>query len=293
MTTFTVEHYTRAIVTQYPELLITSISLLGAGWANRVCVVNNTLVFRFPRHVTSEQQFLRELRVLPILLPDVPLPIPDYTYIALHRETYPFAFGGYERIPGVALPHPSQALRQATWWRAPAGAFLTALHRISIEHVMTAGVEGYPTAHAWREALIAKHDPFERVVFPLLSPPQRHAIRSYLKQAVCDDRMVAFSPVVLHQDFDLHNLLVDLDTQQVTGVIDFGSLSIGDPAVDVSSALHPYYDGTIDVGWDFRRAYYTRTSALEDLVYLCTCEHEIPQKDVIQARKLLEIAKMW
>ena len=100
-------------------------------------------------------------------------------------------------------------------------------------------------------------------------------------------------PVVIHQDFDLHNLLMDLECQQVTGVIDFGTLSIGDPAVDVSSVLEPYYEGIIDAGWGFRRAYYRRTGALEDLLYVCTCDHEIPHKDAIQARKLLEIARIW
>ena len=158
---------------------------------------------------------------------------------------------------------------------------------------MAVGLEGYPTAQAWREALTAKHAPYERYVCPLLTTAQCKVILSYLEKAISDERMVAFSPVVLHQDFDFHNFLVDLEKQQITGVLDFGSISIGDPAVDISPEVQPYYRGSIDTGWDFRRDYYKRTGALEDLLYIRTCGHEIPNQEAVQGRKLQEIARIW
>jgi len=293
MTEIALEQFKQAILAQYPDLPIASISFLGEGWANRLCLVNKTLIFRFPLDATSEQQLLREIRLLPVLIPELPLPIPEYKYVTLNSEKYPFAFVGYERIPGVSIPQPSETLRQAIWWRLQAGAFLTALHRIPIRKVTAVGLEGYPTAQAWRDALAAKHAPYERHVCPLLTAARCKAMLSYLEKAVCDERMVAFSPVVLHQDFDFHNFLVDLEQQQITGVIDFGSVSIGDPAVDVSPEIQPYYGGRIDSGWNFRRDYYKRTGALEDLLYIRTCEHEIPNQEAIQERKLLEIAGIW
>lgn len=293
MTEIALEQFKQAILTHYPDLPIASISFLGEGWANRLCLVNKTLIFRFPLDGNSEQQLLREISLLPVLIPELPLPIPEYKYIVLNSEKYPFAFVGYERIPGVSIPQPSHSLRQATWWRRQAGAFLTALHRIPLRKVMAVGLEGYPAARAWRDALAAKHGPYERHVCPLLTAAQCQAMLSYLEKAVCDERMVAFSPVVLHQDFAFHNFLVDLEKQQITGVIDFGSISTGDPAVDVSSEILPYYGGRIDSGWDFRRDYYQRTGALEDLLYIRTCAHEIPNQEAIQERKLQEIARIW
>jgi len=255
--------------------------------------VNKTLVFRFPLSPNSEQQLLREIRLLPVLSPELPLPIPEYKYITRNSEKYPFAFVGYERIPGESIPQPSDTLRQASWWRVQAGAFLTALHHIPIDKVMAAGLPGYPTAQAWREALTAKHAPYERYVCPLLATAQCKAILSYLEKAISDERMVSFSPVVLHQDFDFHNFLVDLEKQQITGVLDFGSISIGDPTVDISSEVQPYYGGRIDTGWDFRRDYYKRIGALEDLLYIRTCGHKIPNQEAVQGRKLQEIARIW
>lgn len=287
------EQSKKAILAQFPDLPITSISFLGEGWANRLCLVNQTLIFRFPLDGNSEKLLLQEIRLLPILSPELPLPIPDYEYISLDSEEYPFSFAGYAKIPGESIQHPSTALRQAIWWRQQAGVFLTTLHRIPINKVTEVGLEGYQTAQAWQDARVAKHKLYERYVFPLLPAAQRQVISSSLEKAVYDERMVAFSPVVLHQDFGFHNFLVDLEKQQIMGVIDFGSISIGDPAVDVSPAIQPYYDGTIDAGWDFRRDYYQRTSALEDLLYICTSEHEIPNKEAIQERKLQQIARRW
>lgn len=287
------EQFKKAILAQFPDLPITSISFLREGGANQVCLVNQTLIFRFPLDGSSEKQLLQEIRLLPILISELPLPIPDYEYISLASEEYPFAFVGYVQIPGESIHHPSTALRQAIWWRQQAGAFLTALHRIPINKVTEVGLEDYQTPQAWRDARVEKHELYERYVFSLLPATQRQVIPSLLEKAVYDERMVAFSPVVLHQDFDFHNFLVDLENQQITGVIDFGSISIGDPATDVSSEIQPYYGGIIDAGWNFRRDYYQRTAALEDLLYICTCEHEIPNKEAIQERKVQQIVKSW
>ncbi len=287
------EQFKKAILTQFPDLPIRSISFLGAGWANRVCLVNQTLIFRFPRNSSSEKRLLQEIRLLPILGPELPIPIPHYEYISFTSEAYPFAFVGYVLLPGEAIPHPIPALRQATWWRKQAGAFLTALHRIPISKVIEAGLAGYQTAQAWRDARAAKHAQYERHVFPLLPASQRKIIISLLEKTISDERMVAFSPVVLHQDFDFHNFLVDLEKQQITGVLDFGSISIGDPAVDITLEVQPYYRNRIDTGWDFRRDYYQRTGALEDLLYIRTCGHEVPNQEAIQEKKLWEVAKSW
>lgn len=277
----------------FPDLPIRSISFFGEGWANRLCLVNNTLIFRFPLDTHSEQQLLGEIRLLPVLAPELPLAIPNYQYIAPASVAYPYPFVGYPLIPGTSFHQAPVSLRQDTWWRPAVGGFISALHRISIHKVVAAGLNGYQTAQIWRDALASKHEPFERYVFPLLPGSLRQSITHYLDNAIHDERMVLFSPVVIHQDLDFHNLLIDLEAKQVTGVVDFGCCSIGDPLLDVSPEILPYYDGEIDPGWDFRRDYYMKTSALEDLLYICTCEHSLPNGDAVRNRKLLEINRIW
>lgn len=282
--------YTQAITAHFPDLPVRSIAFLSEGWGNRLCLVNDAVVFRFPKDADNEQHLLREMRLLPLLAPLLPLAIPHYTFIAPPSDVYPYTFVGYPFIPGVALQATSEATRNAIWWRPAVGAFLTALHAIPLDTVAAVGLAGYRTAEAWYEARIAKHQQYVQVVFPLLSPSHQCAVAQYLQTVLDDERMLSFTPVIVHQDFGFHNVLVDVAVQQVTGVVDFGSCTIGDPALDVPAEVAPYYSGVIDAGWHFRREYYGRTAVLEDLLYLCTRA----QRDGAQiAHYVQAIAQRW
>jgi aminoglycoside phosphotransferase (APT) family kinase protein len=253
--------------------------------------VNETLVFRFPKDSDSEQQLLREIRLLPILAPSLPLAIPQYTYIAPASTFFPHTFVGYPLITGISLHQAPEATRRASWWRTAVGAFLTALHRIPVDAIAEVGLTGYSTAIAWRDACQSAHERYRRWVFPLLAPTQQHAINDYLRTVLADARMLSFTPVILHQDFGFHNLLVDVDLQLVTGVIDFGSCTVGDPALDVPSEVESHYGGVIDRGWHYRQDYYRRTAAFEDSAYLCTrTERDV---SAMVARKVEAIAQIW
>jgi aminoglycoside 2''-phosphotransferase len=285
--------FKNAIARHFPQLQVESLTFFAEGWANCLCLVNHTLVFRFPRDTHGGQQLLHEIRLLPVLAPYLPLAVPDYQYAAPASEYYPHPFAGYPLLPGISLAQTAEAVRQSTWWRPAVGDFLTALHAVPPSKLTAVGVEGYLTAEDWCAAITAKHGPFEEHVLPLLTAGQGNAIAHYLLQAVRDERMLAFTPVVIHQDFGYHNYLVDTQARQVTGVVDFGCCSIGDPVLDVLDPVRPYYRGVIDPGWDFRAEYYRRTSALEDLLYICTTPHPIPNGEAVRSSKLHELAALW
>lgn len=96
----TLDEYKQAISMEFPELTIESITFFREGWANHLCLVNDTLIFRFPLDAHAEQQLLLEIRLLPILAPELPIAIPHYRYIALASDGYPHPFVGYPLIPG-------------------------------------------------------------------------------------------------------------------------------------------------------------------------------------------------
>jgi aminoglycoside 2''-phosphotransferase len=287
------ETYQKVITVHFPEVPIHSITFFKEGWGNKLFLVNNEILFRFPQDAFGEQQLLVEIRLLPILAPELPLSVPDYQYVAPASDIYPYTFVGYPLIPGLSYPCAPETLRQAGWWRLALGEFLTALHHIPVNKVTSTGLQGYYTAQDWCDALSQKHEPYERHVFPFIPEEQRIAIRNYLRETIREERMRSFTPVIIHQDFDFHNILVDIEAQKVTGVVDFGASSIGDPAIDVSPDIIPYYHGKIDHGWDFRRDYYRRTSALEDLLYLVTCDHNLPDGETVRNRKICEVVKIW
>ncbi|MDE0326530.1 MAG: aminoglycoside phosphotransferase family protein, partial [Candidatus Poribacteria bacterium] len=104
---------------------------------------------------------------------------------------------------------------------------------------------------------------------------EKYQLNIYFKQVIANPSIFCFTPVLIHQDFYSHNILVDVNRETVTGIIDWGSCTIGDPAEDVGD-LVAYYDGVIDEGWYSRCAFYRHTAPLPDLLYVL--EHNQPEK---------------
>ena len=91
----------RLIGTQFPEVELGSLRLLGEGWDNTVWLVDERWVFRFPRREVVIPGFERELAVLPRLAERLPLSVPA-----------PVAVAGRAPPPGSAPPCPAHATRR-------------------------------------------------------------------------------------------------------------------------------------------------------------------------------------
>lgn len=257
-----------ALHANFPDLRIDTFAPLHEGWGNRTFLVNDQLVFRFPKYEQAANNLIRERRLLDELAPTVPLSIPCYTYHGQPTSHYPFAFGGYAFIPGTPLSQCSPDVQEATWWQPQLGAFLTALHRFPAQraqHLLQHTL--YPTAQAWQEAIVDLCARIRAQIFPLLAQKQRTALDTYFESILQDGSVFAFTPVLIHQDFYFQNILVDVTTETVTGVLDWSNCTIGDPAEDVWIPLQ-YYDGVVDRGWDKRREFAVRTGPFPDMLYM-------------------------
>ena len=68
MLELTGKNYHAAITENFPQLPIETWEPLYEGWANRTFLVNQRIVFRFPKHQVAARDLVREIR----LLTDVP-----------------------------------------------------------------------------------------------------------------------------------------------------------------------------------------------------------------------------
>lgn len=281
-------NYYLAVYENFPALSIHSWKPLREGWANKTFLANQTFVFRFPKHSTAARNLLREVGFLAELAPTLPLAIPRYDYIGQPTAHFPFPFGGYAYIPGVPLSQCLEQEHDASWWQQPLGVFLSALHRFPTQRAQQLLKEdGYITPQAWQQAIIEMCIQVRAHIFPLLTQHQQQATGRYFDSVLNDATLFSFTPVVLHQDFYPHNILVDVANKAVTGVLDWSNCTIGDPAQDVGDLL-PYYTGIVDAGWQGRAAFYKRTSPFPDLLHVL--EHG-PQDKLTAIRK--KIDAMW
>ncbi len=246
---------------------ITTLEYLSEGWESVACLVNGHLVFRFPKRDVAEQYLRTEIRLLSELAAHLPLPIPHFDYVAdPPGQHVPFAFVSYELLPGTSSMNWPDEVMEADWWKPPVGAFLTALHAFPISRARELGVRpisqtakltGKAAAPAsWRETLSDFYELTRQQAFPLLSGELQRKLARRFERFLAEERHFAFEPVLVHADLWKDHIILKMQEQQVSGIIDFGDVGIGDPAMDVWPSLLPYYGGKVDETFQTRHAFY-------------------------------------
>jgi aminoglycoside phosphotransferase (APT) family kinase protein len=234
---------------QFPSLAPASVVSTGVGWDNTAFLVNDAFVFRFPRRGIAASLIEAEARLLPVVAPRLPLAVPRPGFIGRPTDTYPYPFAGHVLIPGRTACSAALGDGQRSALAGPLGTFLAALH-------------AFPAADAARYG--AGHDPIRRLDLGYRQPKAREALETLARRrlvrdtrpfaAILDAAPGDFTPrsdVLVHGDLYARHLLLD-DDGRPSGVIDWGDIHLGDPAVDLAIA-HSFLPPTAHAA--FRQAY--------------------------------------
>jgi len=214
----------RLVARQFPQwadLPVTEVS--RQGWDNRTFRLGTDLAVRLPSGDWYALQVEKEHRWLPVLAPQLPLPIPTPVARGVPDLGYPYPWSIHRWLEGS--PAADAPVADETAFAIAVAEFLLALQAMD----PTGGPEPGPhnffrggplTTYAaeTEQALVALGD---RV-------PTARA------QVAWDDAIAATwtgDPVWLHGDIAVDNLLVQ--DGRLTAVIDFGISGVGDPACDV------------------------------------------------------------
>lgn len=206
---------------------------LSEGWDNRLYLVNEELVVRVAKTLPGTNQLLREAAVLSKLAPMLPLKVPRPAFIHPPSDTFPFAAMGYYLLPGGSL-RDADATPDHIGSLAPHLArFLTRLHAVPVDLARSWGVSEF-TPSAW----LASHDALVQDTIDVLGERLKSStFRCFLDwwmEYRNDPVAVSYTPRFIHGDLACEHVLVDRETWQITGVIDFGDAQIADPALDLA-----------------------------------------------------------
>ncbi|UCH05196.1 MAG: phosphotransferase, partial [Candidatus Thorarchaeota archaeon] len=83
-----------------------------------------------------------------------------------------------------------------------------------------------------RRELSRFYDRAVEITYPNLSPAQRQWSDVLFHDFLDHDENFKYQPVLVHGDFDTSNILVDPETFEMTGIIDFEEARMYDPAAD-------------------------------------------------------------
>lgn len=233
--TLSQEDARRLVESQFPELAPAKLEPLGTGWDNAAYTVNGQWVFRFPRRQVAVGLLENETRILPQLAPHLPLRIPEPVWRGRPTESYPYPFAGYALLPGAtacAVRWTPEARHRTA---AQLGRFLAALHGIPVTDTTLA--KG-PRDELGRADLY-KRAPMilERLAKVEANNPDVDGatVRAWVARLVITPPWTR-RPCWVHGDLYARHLLVD-EHHTVTGVLDWGDVHLGDPAIDLTLAF--------------------------------------------------------
>ncbi|WHT22427.1 aminoglycoside phosphotransferase family protein [Crossiella sp. CA-258035] len=221
------------VAAQFPrwaDLPVTPVPAPGVD--NATLRLGADMLVRLPRFARWVGQVHREQRWLPVLAPHLPLPVPEPLAQGEPTADYPFPWSVYRWLDGQTLSHTALDLHQAA--RDLAG-FLLALQRIDV-------TDGPPPewSNGFRGCAVA--DPRDSPITAERLRARIEALRGLADTAALTEVWQAGldapawdrPPVWVHGDPDPRNLLAK--DGRLSAVIDFGTLAVGDPAVDLIPA---------------------------------------------------------
>jgi aminoglycoside phosphotransferase (APT) family kinase protein len=213
----------RLLASQQPDLAHLPVQVLANGWDNVMFRVGGELAARLPRRDMAARLIAHEQRWLPVLGPRLPLPIPAPVRFGEPGLGYPWPWSIVPFLPGqVASRTPPADLRSAA---ASLGSFLGALHTPAAPGAPANPFRGVPLAD--RCAALTQN------LEVLAGLVDRGAVMAAWETAVAAPTWDG-PPVWLHGDLHPANILVHHG--RISGVIDFGDITSGDPAADLAVA---------------------------------------------------------
>jgi aminoglycoside phosphotransferase (APT) family kinase protein len=233
----TAEGAARLIAAQFPELAPARLDLLGEGWDNTAYVVNGRWAFRFPRRHMGADLLAVECRALPLLAPRLPLPVPSPAFVGEPADGYPYPFAGYEMLPGVTADRVEWSHEERAACAPALGVFLGALRAMPVDAETAAWAPGDTIHRADR----TRRAPALKERLATVAPGVLGAEAAAALPALVDRLSAAPAwggpPCWVHGDLYVRHLLADPETKRPTGVIDWGDVHLGDPALDLSLAF--------------------------------------------------------
>ena len=237
--------YLDSIRTAYPDLDVASAEFNTQGQNSDVVVVNGELIYRFPKYGHVLENLRTETAILEGVRGRLPLSVPDPIYTNLEKPVGQ-AFAGYRMIPGEPLWRDTfRALEGQEVVRTLAdqvAGFLKALHSVPVEEL---GIE--LPLHDTHEESADIYARIREKLFGFMRPDARAWAAGHFEGFLLDAGSCDYQPVLKHSDFGPSNILFDQGAQCVTGIIDFGSSGLGDPAYDFAGLLSGYGEGFVEL----------------------------------------------
>jgi aminoglycoside phosphotransferase (APT) family kinase protein len=209
------------LLEQHPDLAALSLTHVGEGWDNAVFRLGENLAVRLPRRAATAPMIEHEQRWLPQLAPRLPLPVPTPVRMGRPGAGFPWSWSVVRWVRGTNAA--TDPIRDPQAVAATLGRFLRALHQPAPEEAPRSPHRSIP--------LDARTSRLHEHLDQLGDTVNRERVLRLWDRLVVTPRWPG-PPTWIHGDLHPANLVLVDD--QLAAVIDFGDITCGDPATDLS-----------------------------------------------------------
>lgn len=230
-----IDFYEQRIRDIFPELSIETISLNDEGLNDNILIVNQELIFCFPKHEHALNKIDAEIKIIELIKSYVTLEVPKIFYKSPEVIAY-FMISGITLRRDILL-----GLDQKTsqFVAEQLATFLKQLHSIPIDETINLGISITDVPSKY-EDWVDLYKRIEGEVFPHLMLHTREWAKNHFESFLDTKSNFEYEPKLIHGDLGPYHILFDRQKNCINGVIDFGSAGLGDPAVDIATVIHTY-----------------------------------------------------
>ncbi len=208
---------------QWAALEIRSVAVQGHD--NRTFRLGNKMLIRLPSAQCYAAKVAIEQKWLPKIVPHLSWQIPNPIAQGSPSNLFPFPWSIYQWIEGESINTVSAEKLDMQVIALQLASFLQELHRIDTTDAPIPGLHNF-----WRGGDLAIYDAETRSALQNLKNIIDGDQTLKLWKKALDSKWTQ-APVWLHGDLAPGNILIK--DKQITGIIDWGGMAIGDPACDL------------------------------------------------------------
>ena len=201
---------------------------------------NHDLVCRFAKTDWGKEALSHEALVLEIVQRYVELRVPRFEHLCE-------GFVSYQFIKGEPLSRNTLLKLNSTAQArviSQIATFHQQLHSISNEVLVNAGVSD-SGAERSREDWLQLYEQVQETLFPHLWRHQQTWIHELFAPVVTGELDLSYTPVLISGDLPVYHILFDPVSESISGLIDFGTAGLGDPACDIAVQLGNYGESIV------------------------------------------------